>query len=135
MAGPRRRPTTRRAGRVWIINQYAVAPDRAGAAGSRAFDLGRALVARGHQVTIFAAGVNHITGMEERVSARRLYHSATLDGVRFVWLRTFPYLGNTWRRPINMMTFLVAFLLVQTRYPRPTVVVGSTVHPFAAWGA
>jgi glycosyltransferase involved in cell wall biosynthesis len=135
MAGPRRRPTTRRVSRVWIVNQYAVAPDRPGAAGARAFDLGRGLAERGDRVTIFAAGVNHLTGREERLTRGQLYRSDTIAGVRFIWLRTFPSLGNTWRRPINMLTFVAAFLVVQARLRRPDVIVGSTVHPFAAFGA
>ena len=119
---------------VWIINHYAVAPDRAAAAGSRHFDLARSLVARGHEVTIFAAGLNHVTGREERLDRRRLYHTESFEGVRFVWLRTTPYRGNTWRRLVNMFSFVAAFLVVQTRVGRPNVVVGSTVHPFAALG-
>jgi glycosyltransferase involved in cell wall biosynthesis len=130
-----RRPGTPKRAQVWIVNQYAVAPDRPGAAGSRAFDLARAVVGRGDRVTIFAAGVSHLSGREERLRRGQLYRIDTFDGVRFVWLRTFPYLGNTWRRPINMITFVVAFLVVQTRLRRPDVVVGSTVHPFAALGA
>lgn len=120
---------------VWIINHYAVAPDRGAAAGSRNFDLGRRLVARGHDVTIFAAGLNHVTGREERLGRTDLYRRGTFDGVQFVWLRTTPYRGNTWRRMINMLSFLAAFLVVQARVARPDVVVGSTVHPFAAFGA
>ena len=126
---------TRRVSRVWIVNQYAVGPDRPGAAGARAFDLGRGLAERGDQVTIFAAGVSHLTGREERLTRGQLYRSDTIAGVRFIWLRTFPSLGNTWRRPINMLTFVAAFLVVQARLRRPDVIVGSTVHPFAAFGA
>ncbi len=121
--------------RVWIINHYAVAPDRPAAAGSRHFDMARRLVARGHAVTVFAAGVDHLTGREERVGPGRLYRTEWFDGVRFIWLRTFPYRGNTWRRSLNMLTYVAAFLVVQTRSGRPDVVVGSTVHPFAAFGA
>jgi glycosyltransferase involved in cell wall biosynthesis len=121
--------------RVWIVNHYAVAPDRPAAAGSRHFDLARRLVTRGDRVTIFAAGVSHLTGREERLASGRLYRADRFEGVRFVWLRTLPYRGNTWRRPLNMLTFVAAFLVVQTRQGRPDVVVGSTVHPFAAFAA
>ena len=121
--------------RVWIVNQYAVAPDRPAAAGSRHYDLARLLVARGDRVTIFAAGVSHLTGREERLGPGRLYRTDWFGGVRFVWLRTLPYRGNTWRRSANMLTYLVTFLVVQTRHGRPDVIVGSTVHPFAAFGA
>jgi glycosyltransferase involved in cell wall biosynthesis len=117
---------------VWIVNHYADAPDRP--SGTRHFDLARRLVSRGHSVTIFASGFNHVTGREERLSGRRLYRSQTFEGVHFVWLKTFAYRGNTWRRQVNMLSYLVVFLLVQTRFERPAAVVGSTVHPFAALG-
>jgi glycosyltransferase involved in cell wall biosynthesis len=118
---------------VWIVNHYAAAPDRP--AGRRHFDLARRLVAQGHAVTIFAAGFSHTTGREERLAAGRLYRSEWFDGVLFVWLRTVPYRGNTLRRQINMLSFLVVFLVVQTRFGAPTTIIGSTVHPFAAFGA
>ena len=118
---------------VWIVNQYADAPDRPN--GTRHFDLGRQLVARGHRVTIFAAGFSNVTHCEQRLRGRELYRSACCDGVRFVWLRTIPYGGNTWRRPLNMVSFTAAFLVVQSRIPCPDTIIGSTVHPFAAAGA
>ena len=119
-------------GRVWIVAHYASTPDRM--KGSRHFDLARSLLGRGHRVTVFAAGFSHSVGREERLSGGRLYRSEMFDGIEFVWLRTVPYRGNGLRRQLNMLSFLAAFLVVQTRWRRPAVVVGSTVHPFAALG-
>jgi len=118
---------------VWIVGHYADAPDRPN--GTRHFDLASRLVARGQRVTIFASGFSHVTRREERLTRGRLYRTEWFDGVRFVWLRTVPYQGNTWRRQANMLSFLLAFLVVQTRFAAPGVVIGSTVHPFAALGA
>jgi glycosyltransferase involved in cell wall biosynthesis len=118
---------------VWIVNHYADAPDRP--ASPRHFALARQLVAQGRTVTIFAAGFNHLKGREERVPPRRLYRVADFEGVRFVWVWTFPYEGNTWRRQVNMLSFMLMFLVVQTRFCKPDSVMGSTVHPFAAFGA
>lgn len=118
--------------RVWIVNHYADAPDRA--SGTRHFDLGRRLVSRGDDVTIFASGFSHVTGREERLSRWRLYRSERFDGVRFIWLRTLPYRGNGRRRQLNMLSFLLVFLVVQVRVARPDAIIGSTVHPFAAFG-
>jgi len=115
---------------VWIFNHYADAPDRP--AGTRHFDLGRGLVRRGFRVTIFAAGFSHATLRETRVPKRRLFWVATYDGVRFVWLRTLPYRGNTWLRLANMLSYAAMALLVQRRLRRPDAVIGSTIHPFAA---
>jgi len=119
--------------RVWIVNHYASAPDRP--AGSRHFDLARSLLARDHHVTVFAAGVSHATGREVRLAPGRLYHAEWFEGIQFVWLRTVPYRGNSWRRRLNMLSFLVVFVVVQRRFTAPDTVVGSTVHPFAALGA
>jgi glycosyltransferase involved in cell wall biosynthesis len=127
------RPRSPGAPRLWIVNQYASTPDEP--SGTRHLALARELVGRGHSVTIFAAGFGHHSGVERRLAARDLYRAEWYDGVRFVWLRTVPYRGNTWRRQANMLSFLVAFTVVQTRERRPDFVVGSTVHPFAAFGA
>ena len=118
--------------RVWIVNHYASTPDQP--AGTRHFELARELVKHGHSVTIFAAGFDHRTGREERLAPGCFYRSEWFDRVRFVWLSTLPYHGNTWRRQLNMLTFLMALLVVQTREKAPHTVIGSTVHPFAAFG-
>ena len=119
--------------RLWIVNHYADAPDRA--SGTRHFDLARRLVAADFDVTIIASGFSHVSGREERLRRGQLYRIERFDGVRFVWLRTLPYRGNDWRRQLNMLSFLASLLLVQARLSRPDAVIGSTVHPFAALGA
>jgi glycosyltransferase involved in cell wall biosynthesis len=119
--------------RVWIVNHHAAHPDQS--AGTRHFSLARQLIGRGHHVTIFAASQgHHHTGADRRLRPRDLYRIQLVDGVRFVWLRTTPYHGNDWRRQVNMLSFLIVFLVVQVRERRPDVVIGSTVHPFAALG-
>jgi glycosyltransferase involved in cell wall biosynthesis len=118
--------------RVWIVNHYASAPDQP--VGTRHFELARELVRRGHSVTIFAAGFDHASGRETRLPRGSLYHVDRFDHVRFVWLRTIPYRGNTRRRELNLLSFLAAFIVVQTREKAPDTIVGSTVHPFAALG-
>lgn len=118
---------------MWIVNHYASTPDQP--TGSRHFELARDLVNRGHAATVFAAGFGHISSREERLAPRRLYRRELCDGVLFVWLWTFPYRGNGLRRQVNMISFMLTFLVVQTRFAVPDVIVGSTVHPFAALGA
>ena len=122
-----------RPGRLWIVNHYAGAPDQP--AGTRHVDLGRELTRRGWDVTIFAVGFSNLTQHETRVRGSRLAAVGRVDGVRFVWLRTPPYSGNTWRRMVNMAAFAVLFPVVQAVRDRPDIVVGSTVHPFAALSA
>ena len=118
--------------RVWIVNHYASTPEDP--SGTRHYALARQLVARGHAVTIFAANSGHNGGRERRLPSRSLYRVEWFDQVQFVWLKTIPYRGNTWRRQLNMLSFLAVFLVVQTRRRTPRTIVGSTVHPFAAFG-
>lgn len=127
---PRKEHRTRR---VWIVNQYAAAPDEA--AGTRHYALAKQLLARGHEVTIFAGNFSAHVNRRDRLRPGSMARAEWHDGVRFVWLWTVPYSGNAWRRPLNMLSFIPTFLVRQTREPAPDVVIGSTVHPFAALGA
>lgn len=128
------RPERRaRRANVWIVNHYASQPGQP--SGARHFNLARELLKRGHRVTIFAAGLNHLTGLDENLGGRLLCRTQRVDGVEFAWLRTGSYAGNSWRRILNMLSFVAVFLIVQLRFRRPDVVIGSTVHPFAAFGA
>ncbi len=118
---------------VWIVNHYAAGPNVP--AGTRHYSLARQLQARGHQVTIFAAGFDHGSHRQRFSWGRSLARRQRVDGVQFVWLRTIPYQGNSARRVLNMLSFMVLFLMAQVGEARPDVVIGSTVHPFAAFGA
>lgn len=115
--------------RIWILNHYAGTPDRA--AGVRHYTLARAVVERGASATVFAASFSHGTGVD-RLSRTSLVRSESVNGVQFVWLRTVPYRGNTWLRMLNMASYAVMVVLAEIGRPSPDVVVGSSVHPFAA---
>lgn len=119
--------------RLWVFNHYASAPDRG--AGTRHFDLAEASSARGWQTTIFASGFSHFSGTQERLTGLELRRHERIGSTDFVWLRTLPYRGNDWRRAANMLTYAVLALATQQFMRRPDIIVGSTVHPFAALAA
>jgi glycosyltransferase involved in cell wall biosynthesis len=115
---------------IWIVNHYADAPDRQS---TRTYDLARKLVGRGHRVTIFSAGFSHYSFKEERVPANKNWVTEECNGVRFIWLRTFPYQKNDWRRMLNMASFCWrTFWAACKLRDKPDVVSGVSVHPFAA---
>lgn len=116
---------------VWIINHYASTP--AQGAGTRHYDLGRQLVRRGYDVTIFAASFSHFSGTDEQLHGLRLWRTTQLDGITFVWIRSVPYRGNGLRRVLNMISFAAVVLVAQVTRSSPGAVIGSTVHPLAAW--
>jgi len=115
---------------IWIFNHYADSPDRQS---TRSYDLGRKLVERGHQVTIFAAGFSHYSFKEERITASENWRDEKWNGVRFIWLRTFPYRQNDWRRVLNMLSYAWRAFWLGLKIPaKPDVISGVSVHPLAA---
>ena len=120
--------------KIWLLNHYALPPDRAG--GIRHYEFGRVLAEWGHDVTIFASSFNHWSRTEERLAPGERLRVQVIEGVRFVWVRTTPYQGNDRRRALNMVSYGAGVLRAQHRFARPDVVVGSGPHPLtvaAAW--
>lgn len=103
--------------RILIINQYATTGDSAG--GTRHIDLARIIVSRGHQVCILAGSYD----------ARK--EATVVDGVHLRWLSVMKYRGNGARRFLSMMKFGHDAAWAELPF-NPDVVIGSSVHPFAA---
>ncbi len=116
---------------VWLLNHYAKDPSDAG--GTRHFHLAEHLQAFGWQTSIIAASVDHATG-QQRLAANESHRLENLHGVPFLWINTPGYSGNGGGRVRNMLAYTFAVLRRQTtaKLPRPDVVIGSSVHPFAA---
>lgn len=121
--------------KVWIVNQYAVAPDQPG--GARPFALAKELALRGHEVTLVASSFNHWTRTETRLKPGEDERFEAVDGVRFLWLRVPPYPGSTVRRFFSMAAFALRVHrspLLRSTGP-PDVVLGSNPHLFGALAA
>jgi glycosyltransferase involved in cell wall biosynthesis len=120
---------------LWIVNHHATT-GAGTTGGARHALLGSRLRAHGWQTVVLAASSEHYSG-RQRVTGRRLRSDSSVDGVTFRWLRVPTYRGNGLGRIVNMLTFTVLVLAPgMTRgLPRPDVVIGSTVHPLAAWAA
>jgi glycosyltransferase involved in cell wall biosynthesis len=74
--------------------------------------------------------------VEERLAPGQGWKSEDHEGVRFVWLRTFPYNRNDWRRVLNMLSYAFRAVLVGRELDeRPDAIIGSSVHPFAVVSA
>ena len=87
---------------IWIFNHYAT--DGSGPK-PRAYDMGIQLIKRGHKVTVFASSFNHYKLKEEHLGKKEKYKEKSYNGVNFIWIKTFPYKKNNWRRALNMLSF------------------------------
>ncbi len=117
---------------VWILNHYAQEPG--GTGGIRHYGLASNLPDYGWSASIIAASVEHASG-RQRLRGAVLRKLETIARVQWLWLRTPNYKGNGIGRMFNMLVYTIAVLLPgMTRgLPRPDLIVGSSVHPFAAW--
>lgn len=122
---------------IWIIKQYAVTPDMPG--NTRHFELGRRLVQRGYDVTIFATSFHYSQHRDLRLRPEEYWKAEKIEGVKFVWLRTFPFYKNDWRRALHMLSFMYRAYRVgkkppklNTIIPAPDLIIGCSVPPFAA---
>jgi glycosyltransferase involved in cell wall biosynthesis len=120
---------------VWVINHYASNPgDSAG--GSRHFSLARRLHQLGWHPVIIAASSEH-NSFRQRLESGEKRGTTEREGVVFRWLWTSGYSGNGVGRIVNMLQFTVAVLRRRSTrdLPAPQIIIGSTVHPLAAWAA
>ena len=120
---------------VWFVNHYAGDP-RQTFSGARHFNIGKELVRLGWTAVVVASDVGHPSGRRLFPRARRT-RDVQYDGVFLRWRYTPTYADSPLRRIVNMAWFTMSLLLPgATRdLPHPDVIVGSTVHPFAAWSA
>ncbi|BER91402.1 glycosyltransferase family 4 protein [Atrimonas thermophila] len=119
---------------IWIFNHYAITPDLPG--GTRHYDLSKELVKRGHRVTIFASDFVHYIYKYHRTTPSKKVVEENVDGIQWVWIRTFPYAGNNQRRIANMIDFgWRVFWVAFRRRERPDIVIGSSPHLFTPLAA
>jgi len=117
-----------------MLNHYAQEPGNAG--GTRHHSIARHLAKFGWNASIIAASVELNTG-RQRLPGRQKKKLTDFDGVSFLWVRTPRYSGNSFGRLWNMFAYSIRVLFpsVTGELPRPDLIVGSSVHPFAAWSA
>lgn len=116
---------------VWILNHYAAEPD--GVGGTRHFHLAEHIRRHGWEASVIASSVELNSG-RQRLNEGESCRVDIAHGVRFLWLRVPTYSGNGVRRLLNMLAFSASALRrsLTAALPRPDVIVGSSVHPFAA---
>ena len=116
---------------VWLLNHYANPPAFPG--GARHHSLGMHLPTHGWRATMLVASVIHLHNRQLLPDGVRSAVE-TVDGVPYLRLRIPTYDGRSWQRLMSMAAYCARAL--DPRSSRdiapPDLVVGSSVHPFAA---
>jgi glycosyltransferase involved in cell wall biosynthesis len=119
---------------VWLLNHYAQEPGHPG--GTRHYCLAKYLPDGGWRMVILASSVELNTG-RQRLGPYALSRWQRFGAVPFFWIKTPRYRGNGVGRILNMLAYTAMVLVLPwaKRLPAPDVIIGSSVHPFAAWSA
>ncbi len=113
---------------ILLINHYAGSPSMG--MEFRPYYMARKWNEKGHNTTIIAADNSHIRKVNPDISSD--FEEQTVNGVKYVWVKTRPYEGNGLARFLNMLDFVrklnkKAKLLVE-KY-KPDVVIASSTYP------
>ncbi len=114
--------------RIWIFNHYATHPGFPG--GSRHFHLSKYLVQKGHEVTIFASSFHYNLYKEtQEYNANQFWKEQIVEGVRFIWFKTFPYTKNNWKRYLNILDYTNRIRTFNyDAFQKPDIILGSSFH-------
>lgn len=124
---------------IWWINHHAVPPVVPG--GTRHFSLAKSLQKLNYEITIINGSFDHLNShFREKGDFRESLKKPLLrsyEGVNFYSIPTPSYKGNaSIGRVKNMLAFYfgaMKYLRGKTELPKPDLIIGSVVHPFAAY--
>lgn len=118
---------------LWVVNHHTALPSKDGRYG-RHLALAKHLKPLGWSTTLFVSSTTHPSGSQRMPEPGRSWRGSE-EGVDTVWIRVPGYAGSSLRRVLGMVVFALGLLRPSATagLPRPDVVVGSTVHPLAAW--
>lgn len=120
--------------KILLINHYAGGPSFG--MEHRPYYMAREWVACGHEVTIVASGFAHTRTHQPRVQTK--IRQEMIDGIRYLWLKTPPYSGNTVSRILNMLIFIFRLRCNARSIARnfsPDLVIASSTYPLDIWPA
>lgn len=118
---------------IWIFNHYAGAPHNVPA--TRTYELAKLLNGLGWNVTVIACTYNHYTFRDDFADSPQNVITQHLEGVRWIFAKSTPYRGNGFARLCNMLVYAHRAMRWSRTQVAPDMIVGTSVHPFAAEAA
>lgn len=118
---------------IWILNHHATG--MAFQHGGRHYYFAKYLIEKGYDVRIFCASVLH-NSQEDAVDLQgNISTELIVDSIPFVFVKTRKYRGNGISRVLGMFDYYFNVKKACKQYPRPEVIIGSSVHPLACVAA
>lgn len=102
----------------------------------RPYYLAREWTKKGHNVTIVASSFSHLRSKQPEVKTN--FEIQIIDGIRYVWIKTMEYEGNSVKRFINILEFVVRLFFkskVIAKSFSPDVVIASSTYPLDIYPA
>ena len=119
---------------ILLINHYAGSP-RHGME-YRPYYLAREWVREGHRVTIIAASFSHLRANNPVLNG--VVTEESIDGIRYIWLKTPAYQGNGIGRIFNMLQFVIrlrTYIKTLMAHERIDAVIASSTYPLDIYPA
>ncbi len=121
---------------IWILNHYAITPDMPGS--TRHYDFGQELLKKKYKITIFASSFQHHGERKElKIQKKEKWMHEKINNLNFIWLKTFPYKKNDWRRVLNMFSCVYQAYFIGKKIGkinkdigRPDIILGSSPQLF-----
>lgn len=116
---------------LWIFNHYA--NDPSGSGGTRHYHLAEKLKFQGWDTVIIAASSELNTSLQ-RLNFPSISKLSKIENVKFLWIYAPNYIGNGLMRCLNILSYCILSFLKCVFSPpsNPHLIIGSSVHPFAA---
>lgn len=114
--------------KIWLINHYAVPTKYYPLA--RPANFAKNLIELGHEVTIFSASTVHNSDIN-LIEDGSLYKEDYVDGIHYVYIKASDYFGNGIKRIFNMFEFPFRLPKVCKKFPKPDVILATSVTPMA----
>lgn len=112
---------------IVILNHYAGSPELG--MEYRPYYLAQEWIRLGYRVTIAAASYSHIRRNNRK--QKRLIETETVDGIRYIWIRTREYSGNGAGRIINMIQYVYGLYRLSRVFGKDKIsaVIASSTYP------
>lgn len=115
---------------VWVLNHYAT--DMIGDHGGRHYWLAQEIKKRGYNPVIFASNIVHNSEKQYDLNGK-ICRGITVDGLKFVLVKSTPYQGNGISRVENMISYAINVIKAGKCYAKycekPDIIYASSVHP------